>query len=189
MSDLKDKLGSLKLPSAGSIENASQIPSAVLSVLNEQIDNEIGSAQLYFGMAIWLTQKGYEKTANKFLDYGKEERGHMDRIQEHIKKRNAKFVSGMVPGVTPDYKDLKDLLSSALKHEIEVTKQWNNIASIAYKNNDFTTLFFTRWFLDEQIEEENKFRDILLLMNKGMPDFDIETYWGQGITPCECKSI
>lgn len=50
-----------------------------------------------------------------------------------------------------------------------VTEQWNNISKLAKNANDNTTYEFAQWFLKEQVEEEEKFRNILFKLDLDMP--------------------
>ena len=53
------------------------------------------------------------------------------------------------------------ICKTALKNEQAVTKSIQKIAELALKQKDFATRNFIQWFVDEQIEEEQKFETIL----------------------------
>ena len=59
------------------------------------------------------------------------------------------------------YKRQESICKTALKNEQAVTKSIQKIAELALKQKDFATRNFIQWFVDEQIEEEQKFETIL----------------------------
>lgn len=156
------------------LELVPQLKPELQAILNKQIFNEFQSAQIYFAMASCVDSKGLGNFGKLFLKYGHEEMTHMKKIQEYMMERNCKFITPSLPEVKQEYIDLRDVLTSALEHEIQVTSNWNNIAEIALKSSDHVTYSFSKWFLDENVEEENKFRDLLGLMDNGTPNWYLE---------------
>lgn len=156
------------------LELVPQLKPEVQAILNKQIFNEFQSAQIYFGMSACADGRGLSNFGKLFLKYGHEEMTHMKKIQEYMMERNCKFITPSLPEVKQEYIDLRDLLTAALEHEIQVTSNWNNIAEIALKSSDHTTYGFAKWFLDEQISEENKFRKLLQYLDQGMPVYYLE---------------
>ena len=75
-------------------------------------------------------------------------------------------------------KDIKDMVEVALEHEMEVTKNWEDIAKLAKDEDDSTTFEFAQWFLKEQIEEEDKMRTIIEKIELDMPKYEIDCYIG-----------
>ena len=59
------------------------------------------------------------------------------------------------------FKSLESICKIALKNEQAVSKSIQKIAEMALKQKDFATRNFIQWFVDEQIEEEQKFETIL----------------------------
>ena len=57
---------------------------------------------------------------------------------------------------------------------MEVSVQSNDIAKEAKAENDNTTYEFSQWFIKEQVEEEEKFRNFIFKMNLDMPDYEID---------------
>ncbi|MFR1317460.1 MAG: ferritin, partial [Peptostreptococcus anaerobius] len=48
-----------------------------------------------------------------------------------------------------------------LKHEQTVTKRIYNIANIALDEKEHATMSFLSWFVDEQVEEEENFTNLV----------------------------
>lgn len=53
----------------------------------------------------------------------------------------------------------------------KVTKNWEAISELAKKEGDNTTYEFAQGFLKEQVEEEEKFRNLLFKLDLNMPDW------------------
>lgn len=156
------------------LELVPQLKPEIINILNKQIFNEFQSAQIYFGMSACTDNRGLSNFGKLFLKYGHEEMTHMKKIHEYLMDKNCKPIIPGLPEVKQEYIDLRDVLTSALEHEIVVTSNWNNIAETALKAQDHTTYSFAKWFIDEQVEEENKFRDLLDLLDNGTPIWYLE---------------
>lgn len=156
------------------LELVPQLKPEIVNILNKQIFNEFQSAQIYFGMASCVDGKGLTNFGKLFLKYGGEEMGHMKKIQEYMMDKNCKPIIPSLPEVKQEYADIRDVLTAALEHEIQVTSNWNGIAETALKASDHTTYHLSKWFLEEQTEEENKFRDLLDLLDNGTPIWYLE---------------
>ena len=159
---------------SGRIVDLERLDPEVLSILNEQIKNELDSSQIYRGMSCWLNDNKWPSGTKLFFKYADEELVHMSKIYEYIFDKNCVAI---VPGceqITQDYNDIRDIVEGALDHEIKVTGNWETISNLAKDNGDNTTYEFAQWFLKEQIEEEDKFRTILEKMDLDMPNYEID---------------
>jgi ferritin len=163
------------------LEFTDRLSNPVQVVLNQQIKNELISSQMYKAMACCLDNRGWVNAAKVFFKYGQEELGHMDKVYNYMFDRNCKPVVPDCPIQKLEYADIRDVLTTGLNHEIGVTANWDNISNIALDNKDNTTFEFAKWFLSEQIEEEDKIRGLLYLLDKGMPDWRLEEYFADMI--------
>jgi ferritin len=157
-----------------SIENEPRINEQLVKILNEQIKNELQSSQIYRGMACWLDDNGWISASKYFFKSGQEELIHMDKIYNYLFDRNCLAKVPTCDLVKQEFTDLKEILEDSLKHEIEVSKNWNDIANLALKLNDNTTYVFSQWFQNEQVEEEIKFRDLIFYLNLDTPKHQME---------------
>jgi len=156
------------------IENKSRLSDKVTKLLNEQIKNELESSQIYRAMSCWLDEKGWIGAQKYFFNSAKEELKHMDKLYEYIFDRNAKAKTPNVGDVETDFKDIREIIEKSLDHEMNVTKNWEDIAEAALSSGDNTTYEFSQWYLKEQVEEESKFRDILFKLNLDMPKYELD---------------
>ena len=90
----------------------------------------------------------------------------------------------MIPEINNSFginiEKLQELLKAALKHEEHITLLIDNIYTVALDLKDYRTMQFLDWFVKEQSEEENNFRNLLQKIqlftsdNKGLYLFDNE---------------
>ena len=155
----------------------------VLAILNLQIKNELNSSQMYREMSCWLNDEKWPDATKLFFFYADEELIHMSKIYQYIFDKNCPCE---VPESDPqkeDYKDIKEILETALQHEIDVTKEWEAIVALALAKGDNTTVEFSQWFLKEQVEEEDKIRTIIEKLNLDMPKYELDELFGEMIEP------
>jgi len=156
------------------IEDKSRLSEKIVKMLNEQIKNELESSQIYRAMSCWCDDEGLIKASKYYFKSAQEELVHMDKIYEYLFDKNCKAVTPACNEVKNSYKDIRTVVEESLNHEIQVTKNWNNIANTALSEKDNDTYALTQWYLKEQIEEENKFRDLIYLIRLDTPRWKIE---------------
>lgn len=162
------------IPEGGAIETVGRLTDDILGILNAQIKNELMSYQIYMGMTCFLDDAGWIGASKYYSKTAKEELNHMNKIYDYLFDRNVKAVVPVTEDVKQEFSGIREILEESLKHEMEVTKNWNDISEKAKVEGDNTTYEFAQWFLNEQIEEENKFRDILFKLDLDMPDWKID---------------
>ena len=60
-----------------------------------------------------------------------------------------------------DWKDALDMFEETLKHEQVVTSLINDLFALATKEKDYATQSMLKWFIDEQVEEEENARTLI----------------------------
>lgn len=126
----------------------------VEKLLNEQINKELFSAYLYLDMANFYADKNLNGFANWFTVQAKEEVAHAHIFMDYMKEIGAKVVLEAIAKPDMVYKDLKEPLVEALKHEEYVTASIHNLMEAAIEDKDYRTKMILDWFVKEQIEEE-----------------------------------
>lgn len=66
-----------------------------------------------------------------------------------------------IEAVPAEWQSPLDAFESTLEHEQKVTALINNIYAVATQENDFATQSMLKWFIDEQVEEEETARNII----------------------------
>lgn len=156
------------------IENEGRLPNKITEILNRQIKNELQSSQIYRGMSCWLDNAGWVDGAKYYFKSAQEELTHMDKIYQYLFDRNVVAKVPVSDEVKQDFDSIEEILRESLKHEMLVSTEWEEISRISKEEDDSTTFEFAQWFLKEQVEEENKFRDILDKVNLDMPKWKID---------------
>lgn len=124
------------------------------TALNEQIKREAHASSTYLAMAAWCDRHGFDYSAEYFYKQAEEERAHMLKIFKYVSDLGGNAVSPEVTNIQQDYESFRSVFEQALENEIAVTQAINRIVGKCHQVQDFTTVTFLQWFLQEQIEEE-----------------------------------
>lgn len=150
----------------------------VYALINHQINEELYSAYLYLSFADYYEQRGLKGYANWYFIQVQEERDHALIFRNYLigNDRPVKLEAVAAPDKTFD-NDLAPL-EAALEHEKYITGCINKIYAAAQQANDFRTMNFLTWFVQEQMEEEDNARTMVSNMKlfgsdpKGLYDLD-----------------
>lgn len=134
---------------------------SVVNILNNQVNAELYSSNLYLQMAGWCRVKGLHGAATFFKGHAEEEYFHMKKIWNFLEDNGVRPRLGEIEAVKLEANSLKDVLAQAYEHEQLVTSLINKCVETAQAANDFKTFNFLQWYVDEQVEEEQLFSDVL----------------------------
>ena len=129
--------------------------------LNEHMNFELFSANIYLCMASAANEMGLKGAGTWFMVQYQEEMTHFMKFFNYLVDQGINISLGASKKIPNSYKSLLDLFQKTLAHELEVTKRINNLMEVAVKEKDHATQIFLQWFVTEQIEEENNDRDII----------------------------
>ncbi len=133
----------------------------MLNELNNQLNKELYSAYLYLSMSAYLDAKGLPGFAKWMKAQAKEELEHAMKFYEYINDRGGKVSLNSIPKPPSEWNSVKEVFEKALQHEKTVTESIWRLATIAEEEKDRATLAFLQWFINEQVEEEKTFSDII----------------------------
>ncbi len=133
----------------------------MLTILNEQIKNELYSEYFYLSMSTYCESIDFPGMANFMQVKSQEERSHGMKIYDYIHDRDGRVTLLAIPQPPSIFKSIVDMFTQVLKHEEEITKSIYNIYELATKENDYATQVEMQWFIKEQVEEEKQARDII----------------------------
>ncbi len=122
--------------------------------INEQINAELWSAYLYLSMSSDFAGKGMPGFANWMSIQFKEEQDHAMKFFNYMVSRGARPVLKPIEKVQTHWDSPLAMFEDTLAHERVVTKLINDIYSLAVAENDYATQSMLKWFIDEQVEEE-----------------------------------
>ncbi|NOR55124.1 MAG: non-heme ferritin [Sulfurovum sp.] len=133
----------------------------VLKKLNEQINLEHYSSNLYLAMSSWCQSKGLEGSATFLAAHSAEELQHMQKLFAYVNETGSQALVAEVAAPENTFKDLKDVFENIYEHEKFVTGKINELAALTMSENDYATFNFLQWYVAEQHEEEALFKGIL----------------------------
>lgn len=134
---------------------------AMVEKLNEQINLEFYSSNLYLQMSAWAEDKGYEGCAAFLKEHADEEMMHMKRLFTYVSETGSLPLIGAIEAPPAEFGSIKGLFDAVYEHEQLVTSKINELAHAAFTNQDYSTFNFLQWYVAEQHEEEKLFKGIL----------------------------
>lgn len=137
----------------------------VVNILNEQVEKEAYSSNLYLAMASWCEKNGYAGIAQWMYVQSDEERLHMLKFVKYINERGGHALVPMLKQPPVDQTSVKEMFEAVLKHEQFISDSINQIVAVVLEEKDFTTNTWIQWFVNEQIEEESNVTKILDKLN------------------------
>ena len=129
-------------------------------LLNLQINKEFYSAYLYWAMSAYFSEISMDGFAKYMRKQAKEELEHAQKIYDYLALRNEKITFARIEEPFNNWTNANDVISSALEHEIVVSNSIREIYNVADEQKDYATMNFLNWFIEEQLEEEEKFRKL-----------------------------
>lgn len=137
------------------------ISKKIEEALNKQIELECYASFLYLSMASWCDREGFEG-GNKFMNrQSEEERDHMMRLFHYISEVDGHAIVPAVKQPPIDFESITSMYQQVYEHEQRVTKSINELVALCYSENDYSTLHFLQWYVEEQREEEALMRSIM----------------------------
>ena len=134
----------------------------MLVAINEQINVELYSAYLYLAMAAYFEESNFKGIAHWMHIQAKEEMKHAMRFFKYVHERLWQVNLTDIEAVKPNsWQSVQDVFEAALAHEKKVTKMINNLMDMAVSIKDYPTQSCLKWFIDEQVEEEASFDEII----------------------------
>ncbi|WP_448212427.1 non-heme ferritin [Colwellia sp. MEBiC06753] len=151
---------------------------AMVDQLNDQINLEFYSSNLYLQMSAWCEEKGFEGAAEFMRKHANEEMGHMNRLFTYVSETGAMPILGAIEAPPHDFDSLSQVFEATYQHECLVTERINALAHAAFTSQDYSTFNFLQWYVAEQHEEEKLFKGIIdkieLVGNDGKALFFID---------------
>lgn len=138
----------------------------MVEALNEQINAEMWSAYLYLSMSLNAAAKGHKGVANWFEIQFKEEQDHAQILINYTLSRGGEVKLAPIAEVETSWKNPLAMFKDTLEHEKKVTALITKLYEIAVEEKDYPTQNRLKWFIDEQVEEEENAQDIIDSLDK-----------------------
>ena len=124
-------------------EENEMLTNQMVKKLNDQLNLEFYSSNLYLQMSAWCDDQ------------------HMERLFDYVLDCGALALIGKIEAPESEYKSLLDVFKAAYQHELKITKEINELVDYALTQKDFSTFHFLQWYVAEQHEEEKLFKSIV----------------------------
>ena len=129
--------------------------------INEQLNFEIESGHVYLAMQGYIGTLGLPGFENWLAVQYEEELAHAKKFMKYINERGGRVIIKGFEDPRTDYSSVLEVFEVALEHEFEVTRRINDIMKMAHEENDYATISFMGWYVDEQVEEEDNFSTLI----------------------------
>jgi ferritin len=133
----------------------------VEDAINAQINAEMWSAYLYLSMSAWASANNMPGMGHWFDVQYQEETDHMKIFFNYVIQRDGRVLLKPIESVPTEWKSPLDVFEATLKHEQKVTSLINELYALATDEHDFATQSMLKWFIDEQVEEEDNDKNII----------------------------
>ncbi len=131
------------------------------AALNKQANAELWSAYLYLSMSYDMKDKGFDGIANWFAIQSREELEHAQRFMDYIVQVDGKVILTPINEVKQEWNSPLEAFEDTLMQEKLVTDRIYELMDMAVELKDYATQSMLRWFVDEQVEEEDTPRSLL----------------------------
>ncbi|WP_409307597.1 non-heme ferritin [Pectobacterium sp. B1J-3] len=133
----------------------------MIQKLNEQLNLEFYSANLYLQMSAWCGDKGFEGASAFLKAHSQEEMQHMQRLFDYLDDTGSMPILGAIAAPPVTFTSLSEVFKLTYEHEQLITSKINELAHAAMTQQDYSTFNFLQWYVAEQHEEEKLFKSIL----------------------------
>jgi ferritin len=126
----------------------------LLNTINDQIEHELFSSNLYLSMAAYFEAKSLPGFAQWLRVQSEEERGHALKFIAYLNDVGALVKIHAISEPPSEWSSALDVFENVLRHEQKVTSMIHTLYEIALQDKDYAAQSMLKWFIDEQVEEE-----------------------------------
>lgn len=137
------------------------ISEKLLNALNDQMNFEFESANVYLAMAAYCSSESLDGFANFYLVQAEEEKFHAMKFYQFLNDVGHRISVKGMGHPNNKFSSILDTFEKAFLHEKEVTKRIYSLADLALNEREHATMTFLNWFIEEQVEEEATFDNII----------------------------
>ena len=134
--------------------------------INGQIQAEFQSSYLYLSMATWFDAHDLPGCAHWMKKQAEEEWGHGMKMYSYLVARGGRVILGEIETPRNEWASATDIFKEVLEHEELVTTLIYSMFELADQEKDLASKSMLKWFIDEQVEEEEDATAILTKFKK-----------------------
>lgn len=128
---------------------------------NAQIKEELESAYLYLGMAVWFEERTLDNLANWFKMQAEEEFAHTMKFKSHIIERGGTVHYPALAEQKQDWTNIMEILEASYAHEKYITEKIIGLHDSIRELKEYSSIYLIQWFLEEQVEEEDNISSLI----------------------------
>ncbi|MBQ3346511.1 MAG: ferritin [Synergistaceae bacterium] len=132
-----------------------KLSDSMTAAINDQIKAEFDSAYIYLAMSAYFEDSGLAGMAHWMKKQYKEEVEHAEKFIDYLYERGARVIIPEIARPKESYNDALDVFRTAYNHEQYVTSRIYKLVDMAVAEKDYATQSMLKWFVDEQMEEED----------------------------------
>jgi ferritin len=139
--------------------------------INDQINAELYSAYLYFSMAAYCDSINLKGFSNWMRVQTMEEETHIKKFYDYLSSRGGRVLLSKIAAPPSEWDSPLAVFEHVLEHEQMVTGRINDLVDLSVKLKDHATNSFLKWYVDEQVEEEESADGVIqsLKLNENNP--------------------
>lgn len=150
-----------------------QINKTVLNLIHKQIQIEFTNHAIYKELANWCSYMGYNATAELYNKQANDELDHRNKFIKYLLDTGYEVPPLDINPHNTKISNLEQSFKLSLKLEQETTKELLAIKMACEDSEDYVSSSLLNWYLDEQVEEEALFIDLMdACTNIGLFDSD-----------------
>ena len=138
-----------------------KISDAMVAAINDQIKAEFDSAYIYLAMSAYFKDSGLDGMAHWMKKQYNEEIEHAEKFIDYLYQRGARFIVPEIAKPKESYESALDVFKTSYAHEQYVTSRIYKLVDLAISEHDYATQSMLKWFVDEQMEEEDNTSSIV----------------------------
>lgn len=137
------------------------ISKSMLEAINDQINKEMYSSNLYLSMAAYFEEKNLSGLAHWMRLQTNEENEHAMKFFDFLVDRGGRVRLGALAAPKSEWASSLEAFQQALEHEEMISASIYKLYEQSVKENDYASQIFLQWFINEQVEEEKNVSDII----------------------------
>jgi len=123
--------------------------------INAQITHEFEAEHTYLGIAAYFETLSMPGFAHWMYKQAAEEHIHAMKFFKYVCERQGTVSLDTLPKPVSSFKSPLAAFEAAYAFELGTTKKINALYDLAVAEKDHASMMMLKWFIDEQVEEEN----------------------------------
>ena len=133
----------------------------VVFAVNAQIHAELESAYTYLAMSAEMERHNLPGLARWLRVQWEEELSHAMKLYDFLVQRDAPVRLEALPEPQAKFSTPLEAFELVLEHEQYITERIAKLFELATREHDYALQSLLKWFIDEQVEEEDNARNAI----------------------------